>query len=152
MARKVKAAEGRTFKIYDNGGTLVGEGASPIKLTGLKPSSTYNYMCTAVENGVESEKVAIPTIKTKAANVAVTGVDLKPDTASVAVGATTQLTANVQPANATNKAVSYKSSDTTKATVDAKGVVTGVAAGTADITVTTTDGNKTDKTTITVTA
>lgn len=153
MARKKKeAAEGRTFKVLDAKGQVVGEGASPITITGLKPESTYNYTAVAVEDGKESEAVKVPTIKTKASTVAVTGVDLKPDTVSVAVGATTQLTANVQPDNVTNKAVTYRSSDTAVATVDDKGVVTGVSAGTADITVTTADGNKTDKTAVTVTA
>lgn len=153
MARKKKvAAEERTFKVLDAKGQVVGEGASPIVITGLKPESTYNYTAVAIEDGKESESVKVPTINTKASNVAVTGVDLKPDTASVVVGATTQLTATVQPDNATNKAVTYKSSDETKATVDDKGVVTGVSAGTADITVTTADGNKTDKTAVTVTA
>lgn len=68
------------------------------------------------------------------------------------IGAKTQLTSTVTPANATNKAVTYSSSDETKATVSASGEVTGVAEGTATITVTTTDGNKTDTSTITVTA
>ena len=84
--------------------------------------------------------------------VDVTGVTLTPSTASVKVGATTKLTATVAPANATNKKVTYKSSDATKATVDASGTVTGVAAGTATITVTTDDGAKTATSAITVTA
>lgn len=141
----------RTFKVY-NGSTKIAEGASPIKLTGLTANTLYKLQVSAVEDGQESEKVAIPDFTTKAATVAVTGVTLTPATASVEVGKTTPLTAKVAPDNATNKAVTYKSSDEAKATVDAKGVVTGVAAGTADITVTTTDGSKTAKSTITVTA
>lgn len=80
------------------------------------------------------------------------GVTLTPETASVAVGATTQLNAAVAPDDATNTTVTYKSSDESIATVDTKGLVTGVAAGTADVTVTTTDGSKTAKSTVTVTA
>ncbi|GHV79222.1 hypothetical protein AGMMS49944_10130 [Spirochaetia bacterium] len=57
----------------------------------------------------------------------------------------------VAPADATNQAVTWISSDTTKATV-ANGVVTAVAAGTATITVTTTDGSKTATCTVTVSA
>lgn len=86
------------------------------------------------------------------APVAVTGVTLDKPTASVAVGATVQLTATVAPANADNKSVTFKSSDETVATVDNTGKVTGVKAGSADITATTTDGGKNAKSTVTVTA
>jgi uncharacterized protein YjdB len=79
-------------------------------------------------------------------------VTLTPATANVEVGKTTTLTATVAPADATNKAVTYASSDDAIATVDSNGVVTGVAAGTADITVTTADGAKAAKSTVTVTA
>lgn len=47
--------------------------------------------------------------------------------------------------------MSYTSSADATATVDAKGVVTGVAAGEATITVTTKDGNKKDTSVVTVT-
>lgn len=61
------------------------------------------------------------------------------------------LKATVSPSNATNKAVTYKSSNTKVATVDAKGKVTAKAAGTATITVTTKDGSKKATCKITVT-
>lgn len=85
-------------------------------------------------------------------DVAVTGVTVAPKTASIAVAATRQLAATIAPADATNKAVTWSSSDATKATVSNTGLVTGVAAGTATITVTTADGAKTDTAAITVTA
>ena len=53
------------------------------------------------------------------------------------------LTATVLPANATNKAVIWESSDQTVATVDGDGKVTCVDGGTVTITVKTVDGNKT---------
>lgn len=71
-------------------------------------------------------------------------------TTSLVVGANETLTATVAPTNATDKTVTYKSSDATIASVDSKGKVTGVKAGTADITVTTANG-KTAKCTVTVT-
>lgn len=73
-------------------------------------------------------------------------------TTSLVVGANETLTATVAPTNATDKTVTYKSSDTSVATVDSTGKVSGVKAGTADITVTTKDGSKTAKCTVTVTA
>ncbi|MDT2604665.1 Ig-like domain-containing protein [Enterococcus dongliensis] len=73
-------------------------------------------------------------------------------TTSLVVGANETLSATVAPTNTTDKTVTYKSSDTSVATVDSTGKVSGVKAGTADITVTTKDGSKTAKCTVTVTA
>lgn len=81
--------------------------------------------------------------------VAVTGVTLDKSTASVTVGATTTLTESVLPSNASNKSVTWSTSDSSVATVSG-GVVTGVAAGSATITVTTVDGGYTDTCTVTV--
>lgn len=84
-------------------------------------------------------------------NVAVTGLSVNPTTLTVAVGATDSIVANVVPVNATNKSVTYTSSDEAIATVNAQGVVTGVADGSATITVTTVDGGFTATTSVTVT-
>lgn len=82
---------------------------------------------------------------------AVTGVTVAPTTASVAVGDTTQLTATVAPSGAPN-AVVWSSATPATATVSPTGLVTGVAAGTVEITATAVaDGTKTDKADITVT-
>lgn len=62
-----------------------------------------------------------------------TEVTLNQKTASVAVGATKQLTATVLPENAADKSVTWSSSNDAVATVDANGLVTAVAEGTADI-------------------
>lgn len=83
--------------------------------------------------------------------VAVTGVTLDQSEAEIAVGGTVTLTPTVSPSNATTKTVTWESSDDAVATVDG-GVVTGVAEGTATITVKTTDGNKTATCEVTVTA
>ena len=139
----------RTFKVY-NGTEVIKEGASPLALTGLTASTNYNLKISAVENGKESDKVDVPEFTTTAPVVAVTSVELAPATVSVEIGAKTQLTATVKPAGATNKKVTYSSSDDTKATVSATGEVSGVAEGTATITVTTEDGNKTATSTVTV--
>jgi glucosylceramidase len=82
--------------------------------------------------------------------VAVTGVSLSPTSANVSVGSTQQLTATVAPANATNKNVSWASSNPSVATVNATGLVTAVASGSATITVTTQDGGFTATTAVTV--
>ena len=83
-------------------------------------------------------------------DVAVTGVTVSPTTASIYVAGTQQLTATVSPSNATVKNVSWSSSNTAIATVNATGLVTGILEGTATITVKTEDGLKTATTVITV--
>lgn len=70
---------------------------------------------------------------------------------SLAVGANETLTSTVLPANASDKTVIWKSSDTAVATVDTTGKVAALKAGTADITVTTKTGGETAKATLTVT-
>lgn len=82
--------------------------------------------------------------------VAVTGLSVNPTTMTVAVGDTGSIVANVVPVNATNRLVTYTSSDEAIATVNAQGVVTGVAEGSATITATTVDGGFTATTAVTV--
>ena len=72
--------------------------------------------------------------------VHVSGVSLNASSLSLAAGATSTLIPALTPSNATDKSVTWSSSDQSVATVDAQGVVTAVSAGTATITVTTSDG------------
>ncbi len=73
--------------------------------------------------------------------IPVTGVSLSPTNVTVNVTESIQLTATVQPSDATNKLLNWESSNENVATVDTNGNVTGVAAGSADVTVTTIDGS-----------
>lgn len=82
-------------------------------------------------------------VRRPAGDVSVTGVTLNKTTLKLGKGASETLTATVAPTNATNKNVTWTSSDPAVATVDASGKVTGVANGTATITVTTEDGGHT---------
>ncbi len=83
-------------------------------------------------------------------DVSVTGVTLDKATFEGKVGQTIQLTATVTPTNATNKNVTWVSSNASVATVSSTGLVTLVAEGTAEISVKTIDGNFTAKCAITV--
>ena len=80
----------------------------------------------------------------------VTGVSLDQTSVTLNNGETLQLTATVSPSTASNKNVSWSSSNTSVATVSSDGLVKGIKEGTAVITVTTEDGNKSAKCTITV--
>jgi len=82
--------------------------------------------------------------------VAVTGVSVSPTSANISINGTLQLAATVLPSDATNKSVSWSSGNTSVATVSSTGLVTGNAAGSATITVTTQDGGKTATSVITV--
>lgn len=82
-------------------------------------------------------------VRRPAGDVSVTGVTLNKTATTIAVGASETLTATIAPTNATNKKVTWTSSNAAVATVDASGKVTGVAKGTATITVTTEDGGHT---------
>jgi len=73
----------------------------------------------------------------------VTGVTLNKSTTTLLVGANETLTLTLAPTNATNKTVTWTSSDATIATVDATGKVSAVSIGSVTITVTTTDQSKT---------
>lgn len=73
-------------------------------------------------------------ITLKAKTVAVTSVTVSPKTLDLEVGQTGTLTATVKPDNATNKTVTWTTSNDKVATVDNNGVVTAVGKGTATIT------------------
>jgi alpha-tubulin suppressor-like RCC1 family protein len=99
---------------------------------------------------VDGNKTATCAVTVNTTNVAVTGVSLNKTATSLAVGGQEQLIPTIQPSNATNQNVTWASSDNSIATVN-NGLVTGVVAGTAIITVSTVDGGKTATCVVTVT-
>ena len=85
----------------------------------------------------------------KEGTIAVSAVAVNPTIAAVKPGATVTLSATVTPEDATDKTITWSSSDEKVATVDG-GKVTGVAEGSATITATTKSGDKTATCTVTV--
>ena len=110
-------------------------------LTALDPSqqgtggtsSGYNQNQAAVIN-------AEPKSSSPSNPILATSVSLNKTSATVTEGNTLQLTATVLPTNATNRTVTWKSSNTSVATVSSGGLVTAKSPGSATITATTTDG------------
>ena len=84
-------------------------------------------------------------------NIEVKGVSLNPNSLKLNINdKDTPLTATIKPFNATNKNVTWTSSNPNVATVSTSGVVHPVKPGTATITVTTQDGKFKDKAIVTV--
>ena len=91
-------------------------------------------------------------ITVSSGNVPVESISLDYGNISLAVGDTRRLNATVYPTNASNKSVTWESNRPDIASVSSDGSVTGKAAGEAQITVKTADGNKTATCKVTVTA
>ncbi len=108
------------------------------KLTTVGVGST-TIMCTA-SNGVSAKcVVTVNPILTTGITLNTTNAELMPDE-------TLQLKATISPSNATNKGVTWKSSNTNIAIVSSSGLVTAVASGTCNITATAKDGSNTTAT------
>ena len=104
---------------------------------------------------VDGNFTATCAVTVEAATVAVTGVTVSPESDTISLASTPAqitCTATVTPADATDKSVTWSSSDEAVATVDSDGVVTALTVGTTTITATTTDGSFTDTCALTVTA
>ncbi|MBC6162206.1 hypothetical protein HB999_01930 [Listeria booriae] len=80
------------------------------------------------------------------ATIPATGIDLTTANINTTVGQTGTIAATVQPANATNKTLSYTPADTSIISVDANGNWTAKKAGTTTVQVKTTDGTNITKT------
>ena len=105
----------------------------------------FKFTVTATNDAGSDSKEVTLNVK----SVPVTDVTLDKQTLELYTGKSATLNAKVQPANATNKNVTWSTSDATVATVQ-EGTVTAVAAGTATITVTTEDGSHTATCKVTV--
>ena len=110
-----------------------------VRMSGLTRNTIYGYSLYEFEvNG------------SNAPFVAVTGITLTPSTESLVAGQTQQLAGAVLPSNATNKSITYTSSNTAVATVSAGGLVTAIGVGSAIITAQTVDGGFTAVSSVTV--
>ena len=118
-------------------------------VTAVSKGETIIRVTTEEGNKTDECKVIV---KEESDPVAVMGVKLPFTALTQKIGTSFTLVATIEPANATNKAVTWSSSNSTVASVTNMGVVQAKAAGTADITVTTADGGHTATCSFTVTA
>lgn len=115
-------------------------------------SSSDDTIVTVEDGVVTGKKVGTATITAETSNglkataevivkeIAVTKVTLSETTATMTIGGELELTATIEPKNATDQRLTWSSSDTGVATVDSNGKVTAKAAGTATITATAASG------------
>ena len=116
-------------------------------------TSSDTNIATVSNGEVTAKKEGTATITVKTSNgktsnarinvisneIKVTGININPTSKSIYVGEKTTLITNIFPTNATNKNITWTSSNTNIATVD-NGVVYGVQAGEATITAKTNNG------------
>ena len=143
------AAKMRTLSVLAEG--KLGFISDPSNLTKVDIEKVGNRMCLPanssylkVANGTPAELLMLNQADYEAyvkehSTVNATAITLSQNNASLHVGETVTLTATVTPDNTTNKAVTWKSSNTSVATVE-NGKITAVALGEATITATTADG------------
>ncbi|MBR2315259.1 MAG: Ig-like domain-containing protein [Clostridia bacterium] len=118
--------------------TSVATVSSSGKIT-AKKAGTATITCKAKDGSGKKATVKVTVNKKK--TVKVTSVDLDRNSMSLTPGKTYTLSYDISPSNATNKDVTWKSSDTSVATVSSSGKVTAVAVGSAVITATAKDGS-----------
>lgn len=112
------------------------EGTAKIRVTAQDGSGKYVEASVTVESS-------------KPTNVLVTGVSLNASTVKMYVGQSYQLIHTIKPSNATNKGVTWSSSNTNVVSVS-NGKIVGKSSGKARITVTTNDGRYSAYTDVTV--
>jgi uncharacterized protein YjdB len=118
----------------DSAGSVTGVALGSTTITVTTADGHYSAWCTVT--------VSVP--------VAVSGVSLSATSVTMAYDDTYQLSATISPSNATNQNVTWTSSNPAAATVNSSGLVSGVAAGSTVITVTTVDGYYTATCTMTI--
>ncbi len=106
----------------------------------LQPEADTEDSVNEEETEKQPEDQSNNPVDTVSTQVAVKSVALVKSKISIGKGGTYQLTATLSPENATNKEVTWSSSDEKIATVSAEGLVTAKKKGSCVITVTTKDG------------
>ena len=109
-------------------------------LTGIDGTSKTYYKIQVTEQS--TEQVTEQTTPQVTQPILVSGVALSSTKLSMIKGSTTTLTATVLPVNAANQSLTYTSNRPSIAKVNGNGVITAKKAGTAVITVASTDGSK----------
>ncbi|MDS0527985.1 M4 family metallopeptidase [Clostridium sp. SHJSY1] len=115
----------------------------------LVQAATDLYGSDSAEVSAVNDSFSTVGVGSSSSTVKVTGISLDKTSATIGIGSAVTLTPTITPSNATNKSVTWSTSNSNVATIS-NGIVTGKTAGTATITATTVDGSKSTSATITV--
>ena len=102
-------------------------------------AGTYQLTYT-VTDSYGNTAITTRTVKVKSNEVAVSGITLTPNSLTIQIYNSKRLSVNISPSNATNKSVTWSSSDSSVATVSQDGTVYAKGIGSATITVKTSNG------------
>lgn len=119
----------------NNTGLVTGAGEGEASITVTTLCGEHTEVCT----------VTVTPVK-------VSSLTLNRSSLSILTGETAQFTASVSPADASNKSVTWQSSNSSVASINSAGKLSALAPGTTTITATTADGGKTASCTVKVTA
>lgn len=140
---------------FESGNTEIASVSETGEITAVAKGETNITVTSTDGNKTASCKV---TVIDPSEIISVNSVSVSPESVSLKAGESKQLTVSILPEDATNKTVSFVSSDTNIATVTDEGLITAVGTGSdsvseaqAVITVTTEDGEKTASCVVTVT-
>lgn len=118
----------------DEHGVVTGINKGTVTITAKTEDGNLISTCTVTVNEI----------------INVTNITLDKNTLSMEIGDKGNLAAEITPSNATNKKVTWTSSDENIVSIDENGIITAKSKGTAEITVTTEDGAKVAKCKVTV--
>lgn len=105
-------------------------------------SSTSSYSSSKSSSGTSSSSSSTTTVAPT--TIEVTAIQINQNIESLEVGKSTIITATITPSNATDKKITWKSSNESIATINTFGEITAKKSGTVDITATSSNG-KTSK-------
>lgn len=117
---------------------------------GVHPNETWyrTFYCPVIDQALQNQGIGSISASEAPEVAAVTGVKLDQTTLTLEAGDSAQLTATVQPTNATNKSVTWSANNSNVSVSGGK--VTAKTAGSSVVTVTTTDGGYTAQCNVTV--
>lgn len=119
---------------------------------GVHPNETWyrTFYCPVIDQALQNQGIGSISASEAPEVAAVTGVKLDQTTLTLDAGDSAQLTATVQPTNATNKSVTWSANNSNVSVSGGK--VTAKTAGSSVVTVTTADGGYTAQCNVTVNA
>ena len=144
--RTLRKSTGVTYQWYSENNsyaTVTSSTRYNATVKGVKATSSCKvyFKCSYFIDGFYRTMDFYYTITVKSTNISVTSVSLDKSSISMKKGATEWLTASVYPTNATNKNVTWSSSNTSVASVSSYGQISARSAGTATITCRAADGS-----------